>query len=108
VLCVPPAQTASVVAAFKALTVLLTISPAGKSEVCRPRRLPSQSSSASRLTAGAAGFLDLQPVIDPTGAVGRAEALRHDALAAERAGVLEENRAVADKCWLKAMPSWSP
>jgi hypothetical protein len=40
--------------------------------------------------------LDLQPVIGPTGAVGRAEALRHDALAAERAGVLEEHRAVAE------------
>jgi hypothetical protein len=29
---------------------------------------------------GRCRVLDLQPVIDPTGAVGRAEALRHDAL----------------------------
>jgi hypothetical protein len=32
---------------------------------------------------GRCRVLDLQPVINPTGAVGRAEALRHDALAAE-------------------------
>ena len=39
--------------------------------------------------------LDLEPVVDPTGAIGRAEALRHDAFATERAGVLENGRAVA-------------
>jgi hypothetical protein len=40
-----------------------------------------QSSSASRLTAGAAGFLSLSQCRR------RAQALRHDALAAEPAGV---------------------
>ena len=34
-------------------------------------------------------------MVDPAGAIGRAEALRHDALATERAGVLENGRAVA-------------
>jgi hypothetical protein len=91
----PPALTASALAAFKALTY------------CRrpPRRENSGLSSAApavpvlfRLAPdrGRCRVLDLQPVIDPTGAVGRAEALRHDALAAERAGVLEEHRAVAE------------
>src|SRR5215472_18197213 len=39
--------------------------------------------------------LDLEPVIDPAGAVRRAEPLRHDAFAAERAGMLEDDSAVA-------------
>ena len=39
--------------------------------------------------------LDLEPVIDPAGAVRRAEPLGYDALASERAGVLVEDRTVA-------------
>ena len=39
-------------------------------------RLPGQSSSASRRTAGAAGFSYLEPVIDAAGAIDRAEAFR--------------------------------
>jgi hypothetical protein len=38
--------------------------------------------------------LDLDPTIDPAGAVWRAESLRHDALTAERAGMPEDDRAV--------------
>jgi hypothetical protein len=38
---------------------------------------------------------DLHPLIGSAGAIRRAEALRHDALAAERAGVLEDDRPVA-------------
>jgi hypothetical protein len=44
-----------------------------------------QSSSASRRTAGAAGFFDLDPALRSAGAVHRAEPLRHDALTAELA-----------------------
>ncbi len=39
--------------------------------------------------------LDLEPVIDPSRAVQRAEPLRHDALAAETASVLVDDRTVA-------------
>jgi hypothetical protein len=39
--------------------------------------------------------LDFRPVRRPPGAISRAEALRHDALAAEAAGVLEHDIAVA-------------
>jgi hypothetical protein len=38
--------------------------------------------------------LDLEPVLDPAGAIGRATPLRHDAFAAERASVFEHDRAV--------------
>jgi hypothetical protein len=38
--------------------------------------------------------LDLQPAISAARAIRRAEALRHDALAAEHAGVLVDDRAV--------------
>ena len=38
--------------------------------------------------------LDLDPAISAAGAVGRAQPFRHDALAAERAGVLVDDRAV--------------
>jgi hypothetical protein len=57
--------------------------------------LQFHSSSASRVTAGAAGFLNLQPAISAAGAIGGAQALRHDALAAERAGVLVDDCAAA-------------
>jgi hypothetical protein len=43
------------------------------------------------------GVFDLAPIVDPTAAVGRAEPLRHDTLAAERAGMLEDYRSVAGK-----------
>ena len=36
----------------------------------RGLRLPSQSSSASRFTAGASGFSDLQPVMNAAGPIG--------------------------------------
>ena len=39
--------------------------------------------------------LDLQPAVDAAGAVGRAEALRQDTIAAERAGVFVDSRTVA-------------
>ncbi len=39
--------------------------------------------------------LHLHPAVGAAGAVGRAEALRHDALAAEREDVLEDDRAIA-------------
>ena len=48
---------------------------------------------------------DLEPVRRAPGAIGRPEALRHDTLAAERGGVLEDHGAVAVKCSLRAMPS---
>jgi hypothetical protein len=53
-------------------------------------RLLPQSSSASRLTAGN-GILDLEPVLDPAGAIGRVAPLRHDAFAAKRASVLKHD-----------------
>ena len=44
-------------------------------------------------------ILDRQPMIDPTGSIRRTELFRHDALAAELAGVLEHDRAVAVGLW---------
>ena len=38
---------------------------------------------------------DFAPMVDPTGTVARAESLRHNTLATERAGMLEDHRAVA-------------
>jgi hypothetical protein len=38
---------------------------------------------------------DLAPMVDPSGTVSRAESLRHNALATERAGMLEDHYAVA-------------
>ena len=49
--------------------------------------------------------LDLQPAVDAAGAVGRAEALRQDTIAAERAGVFVDDRhrrhcsAHRRRCW---------
>ena len=54
-----------------------------------------QSSSASPLTAGAAGFLTLTQFIGAAGDVSRAHSLADDALAAELAGVLEDFHPVA-------------
>ena len=42
--------------------------------------------------------LDLEPMVDAAGPIVRAEALRDDPLAAERAGVLEDDRPIAPKC----------
>ena len=47
-------------------------------------------------------ILDLEPVIDPSRAVRRAEPLRDDAFATKRAGVLVDAGAVADE----VLPSW--
>jgi hypothetical protein len=58
---------------------------------------PFQSSSSSRRTAGASGFLVLEPVRRSPGLVWRPESFRHDALAAEHTGVLVDDRAVALK-----------
>ena len=63
-----------------------------RSTAVRAHRLPPQSSSASRFIAGAAGFF---------GTVRGAEALRNDALTAERARMLEDHRAVAGELPVK-------
>jgi hypothetical protein len=52
-----------------------------------------QSSSISRRILARSGF-DLGPVVSTAGSIGGAEALRHDTFAAERAGVLEDDRPV--------------
>jgi hypothetical protein len=53
-----------------------------------------QSSSASRVTAGAAGFLILSQQSFGLAGTARPKALRHHALAAERAGLFGDDRAV--------------
>jgi len=53
-----------------------------------------QSSSASRLTAGAVGILALDPMARAAGPIGRVLALRDDALTAQQAGVLEDERPI--------------
>jgi hypothetical protein len=40
-------------------------------------------------------ILRLQPIIDPAGAIWRSEPFRHDALAAKRARLLEDNAAIS-------------
>ena len=70
--------------------------------------LQDQSSSASRVTAGAAGFLILTQQSLRPGRYGDPSALRHYAFAAERAGLLVDDRAVGFEmavernAWLRA------
>ncbi len=55
------------------------------------------------------GVLDLEPTVSATGPIRRAEPLRHDALAPERASLTVDDRAVRDvKCALNAMPACLP
>ena len=53
--------------------------------------------SASRGDCGRRRVLDLQPAVGATGAIGRTEALRHDALAAERASLTIDDHAIRDE-----------
>jgi hypothetical protein len=46
---------------------------------------------------GSGWNLDLEPMLDTAGAIERAELLRHDPFAAQPAGVLEDDGAVAGK-----------
>ena len=57
------------------------------------QRNPPQSSSASRFTAGAAGFLNLSQ--RAAGTVGRVLTLRHDTFEPHFAGMGKDSRAVA-------------
>jgi hypothetical protein len=70
----------------------------GHSKSLTSHRCPtSQSSSSSLRTAHGRRFrvLDLEPVRRAAGTVGRPEALRYDALAAERDRVLENLLAIS-------------
>jgi hypothetical protein len=63
-----------------------------------------QSSSASRFTAGAFGFLTFSQCGERPDRLGGAKPLGDNAFAAEFAGVLKENVAVALETSLSTMP----
>src|SRR5262249_33947513 len=62
--------------------ISLNGAPSRGSKTLRAAATPPQSSSAFRFTAGASGFLELEPMARPAGNVWRAEPLQHDDFAA--------------------------
>jgi len=68
------------------------MSPSNAALVTRLR--PENGSSRTRKRGW---ILDLEPVLEPTRAVRRAEPLRDDALVAKRAGVFEDDLAIDDR-----------
>ena len=57
---------------------------------------------------GCGRVLDLHPTVGATGAIGRTEPLRDNALATERASLTVDDRAIRVKCALNAMPACLP